>query len=51
MGEKDEEEEDQSRDGWHASVNRNMRAIGTIKDEVHARAGWMRIVSTAVTPQ
>ena len=34
--------------GWMECVNRNMRAIGTIKYEVHARAGWMRIVSTAL---
>ena len=28
-------------------VNRNMRAIGTTKDEVHDRTGWRRIVSVA----
>ena len=32
---------------WMAYVNRNMIAIGAIQNEVHARAGWMRIVSTA----
>ena len=32
-------------------VNRDMRAIGATKDEVHDRTGWMRIVSAAATPQ
>ena len=31
------------------TVNRDMRAIGTTKDEVHDRTGWRRIVSAAVT--
>ena len=31
-------------------VNRDMRAIGTTKDEVHDRTGWRRIVSAAATP-
>ena len=26
-------------------VNRDMRAIGTTKDDVHGRSGWKRIVS------
>ena len=26
-------------------------AVGTTKDEVHDRTGWMRIVSAAATPQ
>ena len=36
---------------WMDSVNRDMRAIGTTKDEVHDRTGWRRIVSAAATPQ
>ena len=31
-------------------VNRDMRAIGATKDEVHDRTGWRRIVSVAATP-
>ena len=31
-------------------INRDMRAIGTTNDEVHARTGWRRIVSTAAIP-
>ena len=30
-------------------VNRDMRAIGNTKDEVHDRTGWRRIVSAAAT--
>ena len=29
--------------------NRDMRAIGTTKDEVHGRTGWRRIVSVETT--
>ena len=29
---------------WMDCVNRDMRAIGTTKDEVHDRTGWRRIV-------
>ena len=36
---------------WVDCVNRDMRAIGTTKDEVHDRTGWRRIVSAAATPQ
>ena len=36
---------------WMDCVNRDMRAIGTTKDEVHDRTGWRRIVSAAATPQ
>ena len=36
---------------WMDWVNRDMRAIGTTKDEVRDRTGWRRIVSAAVTPQ
>ena len=36
---------------WTDCVNRDMRAIGTTKDEVHDRTGWRRIVSAAATPQ
>ena len=36
---------------WMDCVNRDMRAIGTTKDEVHDRSGWRRIVSAAATPQ
>ena len=32
-------------------VNRDMRAIGTTKGEVHDRTGWRSIVSAAETPQ
>ena len=32
-------------------VNRDMRAIGTTKDEVHDRTGWRRILSATETPQ
>ena len=32
-------------------VNRDVRAIGTTKDEVHDRTGWRRIVSATATPQ
>ena len=35
---------------WMDCVNRDMRAIGTTKDEVHDRTGWRRIVSAAATP-
>ncbi len=41
----EEKEEDRSRDGW--TVNRDIRAIGTTKNEVHDRTGWRRIVSAA----
>ena len=30
---------------WTDCVNRDMRAIGTTKDEVHDRTGWRRIVN------
>ena len=33
------------------SVNRDMRAIGTTKDDVHNTTGWRRIVFAAATPQ
>ena len=36
---------------WMDCVNRDMRAIGTTKDEVHDRTGWRRIVSAAATTQ
>ena len=36
---------------WMDCVNRYMRAIGTTKDEVHDRTGWMGIVLAAATPQ
>ena len=36
---------------WVDCVNRDMRAIGKTKDEVHGRTGWRRIVSAAATPQ
>ena len=36
---------------WMDCVNRDMRAIGTTKDEVHDRTGWKRIVSAAATSQ
>ena len=36
---------------WMDYVNRDTRAIGTTKDEVHDRTGWRRIVSAAATPQ
>ena len=36
---------------WMDCVNRDMRAIGTTKDEVHERTGWRRIVFAATTPQ
>ena len=36
---------------WMDCVNRDMRAIGTTKDEVHDRTSWRRIVSAAATPQ
>ena len=36
---------------WMDCVNRDMRAIGTTKDEVHDRTGWRRIVSAAATPR
>ena len=36
---------------WMDGVNRDIRAIGTTKDEVHDRTGWRRIVSAAATPQ
>ena len=32
-------------------VNRDMRAIGTTKDEVYGRTDWRRIVSAAATPE
>ena len=35
---------------WMDCVNRDMRAIGTTKDEVHDRIVWRRIVSAAATP-
>ena len=43
-------EADMDADGMHC-INRDMRAIGTTKDEVHDRTGWRRIVSAAATPQ
>ena len=36
---------------WMDCVNRDMRVIGTTKDEVHDRTGWRRIVSAPATPQ
>ena len=36
---------------WMDCANRDMRAIGTTKDEVHDRTGWRRIVSATATPQ
>ena len=36
---------------WMDCVYRDMRAIGTTKDEVHDRTGWRRIISVAATPQ
>ena len=36
---------------WMDCVNRDMRAIGTTKDEVHDRTGGRRIVSAAANPQ
>ena len=36
---------------WMECINRDMRATGTTKDEVHDRTGWRRIVSAAATPQ
>ena len=36
---------------WMDRVNRDMRAIGTTKNEVHDRTGWRRIVSATATPQ
>ena len=36
---------------WIDYVNRDMRDIGTAKDEVHGRTGWRRIVSAAAAPQ
>ena len=36
---------------WMDCVNRDMRAIGTTKDEILDRTGWRRIVSAAATPQ
>ena len=36
---------------WMDCVNRDMRAIGTTKDEVHDITSWRRIVSAAATPQ
>ena len=36
---------------WMDCFNRDMRAIGTTKDEVHDRTGWRRIVYAAATPQ
>ena len=36
---------------WMYYANRDMRAIGTRKDEVHDRNGWRRIVSAAATSQ
>ena len=36
---------------WMDCFNRDMRAIGTEKDEVHDRTGWTRIVSAGATPQ
>ena len=36
---------------WMDCVNRDMRAIGTTKDEVHDRTGWRRIESATATPQ
>ena len=38
----EESEEDRSRDG--CTVNGDMRATGTTKDEVQDRTGWRRIV-------
>ena len=36
---------------WLDCVNRDMRAVGTTKDEVHDRTGWRRIVSATAIPQ
>ena len=36
---------------WMDCVNRDMRAIGTKKDEVHVRTDWRRIVFAAANPQ
>ena len=36
---------------WLDCVNRDMRAIGTTKGEVHDRTDWRRIVSAAAIPQ
>ena len=36
---------------WMDCVNRDMRAIGTTKYEVHDRTGWRRIVSAAPISQ
>ena len=36
---------------WVDCVNRDMRAIGTSKDEVHDITGWRRMVSVAATSQ
>ena len=36
---------------WMDCVNRDMRAIGTLKDEVNDITGCRRIVSAAATPQ
>ena len=36
---------------WMDCVSRDMRFIGTTKDEVHGRTGWRRIVAAAATPQ
>ena len=35
---------------WMDCVNRDMRAIGTTKDEGFNRTGWRRIVSAATVP-
>ena len=40
-----------SKQRWMDCVNRDMRAIGMTKDEVHDITGWRRIVSAAATPQ
>ena len=46
-----EKKERRPKQRWTDCVNRDMRAIGTTKDEVHDRTGWMRLVSAAATPQ
>ena len=47
MGE-EEEEEDQSRDGW--TVSTETWQLGTADDEIHNRTGRRRIVFAATTP-
>ena len=44
-----EKKKTEARIRWMHCVNRDMRANGTSKDEVHDRTGWRRIVSVAAT--